>query len=302
MFFNRPEVTERVMDTVRRFAPSVMFLVQDGPRPTHPDDEALCARTRAIAENIDWECEVHRIYADSNLGVRQRFLTGLDEVFATVASAIILEDDCLPDDSFFPYCETLLARFAADDRVGMISGNNFLRGGRVSDDSYFFTPDVRIWGWATWRRVWQEFSADEQHHKWSEKVSAPAISRLHSPIRRRSMARMAAVVDSLDTWDVSFVLHCLQRGYLNATPAVNLVRNIGFGASSTHTSFHSFTDDIPTDRMLFPLIHPAEVVDLPHAGVVEARAHRRLWLSFPLRHPIDFTRRVLGYVSRKIFR
>ena len=302
MFFNRPHPTAQVMDTIRRCEPPVMFLVQDGPRPTHPDDEALCATTRAIAENIDWECDVHRIYAETNMGVRERFLSGLDQVFDTVDSAIILEDDCLPDDSFFPFCRELLDRYADDNRVGIISGNNFLRGVRVSEDSYFFTPDVRIWGWATWRRVWQDFSAAEKNLNREGATRKQAVNRLHSPTRRRSMARMATLIDSLDTWDVSFVLHCLSRGYINVTPAVNLVRNIGFGAQSTHTSFHSFTDDIPTHPMSFPLRHPVDVVDRVDAGRVEAKAHRRLWLSFPLRHPVDFTGRVVGYLWRKVFR
>lgn len=302
MFFNRPEPTTQVMNAIRQARPDTLILVQDGPRPHHPSDEATSYATRAIAEEIDWECEVHRVYAETNLGVRQRFLTGLDTVFDLVESAIILEDDCLPDPSFFPFCDELLTRFAHDDRVGIISGNNFLHGNSPTPDSYFFSPDVRIWGWATWRRVWREFSAAEKSRTWDDTTVSLAVGRLHSPVRRRAMHHMARIVESLDTWDVSFVLHCLHKGFVNATPSVNLVRNIGFGAQSTHTSFHSFTDDVPTGTLSFPLRHPASVVDTPEAGRIEARAHRRLWVTFPLRHPIDFAGRALRYVWRRFFR
>lgn len=253
---------------------------------------------RAVAENIDWDVTIHRIYSETNLGVRGRFLTGLDEVFSTVDRAVILEDDCEPDTSFFPFCDELLARYETDNRVGMISGNNFLRGSRVTGDSYFFTPDVRIWGWATWGRVWREFSEAERERTWSEHKRREAISRLDSPQRRGAMTRMAKILDDLDTWDVSFVLHCLDRGYLNITPEVNLVRNIGFGHDSTHTTFHSFADDIPTGPLSFPLRHPDTVASTPEAGAIEAREHRRVWLTFPLKHPIDFTRRALAYLRQ----
>ena len=302
MFFNRPGPLGRVMEALRASKPPVVFLVQDGPRPHHPDDAALVGEARAVAENIDWDATVHRIYSDTNLGVRGRFLTALDEVFSAVDRAIILEDDCEPDGSFFPFCDELLERYEPDERVGMISGNNFLRGHRVTGDSYFFTPDVRIWGWATWSRVWREVSETESQRTWSESQYREAISRLDSPQRRSAMARMARIIDGLDTWDVSFVLHCLDRGYLNITPEVNLVRNIGFGADSTHTAFHSFADDIPTGSLPFPLRHPETVASTPEAGIVEAREHRRLWRTFPLHHPVEFTRRALSYLRQVVSR
>jgi len=300
MFFNRAEPTKQVMATIRACRPTTLFLVQDGPRRNHPDDIAACQAARAIAEDIDWECEVHRIYAETNLGVRERFLTGLDEVFDRVEAAIIVEDDCVPDPTFFPYCDELVTRYADDERVGIISGNNFLRGASVTADSYFFTPDVRIWGWATWGRVWKEFSDTERSRQWTLSATQQATNRLESPTRRRAMVKMASVVDSLDTWDVSFVLHCLARGFVNVAPSVNLVKNIGFGGQSTHTSFHSFTDDIPASAMSFPLQHPRTVEATRGAGVLEARAHRRLWLTFPLAHPVDFSRRVVTYLWRRL--
>jgi hypothetical protein len=298
MFFNRPEVTRRVIDQIRRAKPPVLFLVQDGPRLSHPGDEALVESTRAVAETIAWDCTIHRIYAKENLGVRKRFMTALDEVFATVDRAIILEDDCYPDSSFFAFSDEILERFANEPRVGMVSGNNFLRGKRVSDDSYFFTPDVRIWGWGTWARVWREFSAAEEKRVWEKAELDRAISRLDSSPRRAAMRRMSGMLRALDTWDVSFVLHCLDRGYLNVAPAVNLVRNIGFGADSTHTAFHSFADDVPAEAITFPLRHPRAIESNPRAGHVEASVHRALWWRFPLLHPIEFSKRVLAYLGQ----
>jgi hypothetical protein len=296
IFFNRPDTTRRTLAAIREVRPTKLYLIQDGPRANVPGEKALVEVTRNAAEEVDWDCDVVPIYSEVNLGLRQRVTTGLDQVFSTEERAIILEDDCLANPSFFRFTDELLDRFADDERIGTISGNNFLRGNFVSTDSYFFSPDVRIWGWGTWSRVWQDFSANGLDYKWSQSEASAVLSGFPSPTRRKNLLRMADQSTTLDSWALPFVLHEQRRGHVSVVPEVNLVKNIGFGGRSTHTRFESFTDEIPTKRLEFPLRHPDAVVVNDKAGKLEHALHRKLWLTFPFRHPLDFVGRVLRYL------
>ena len=284
------------MAQIRRAKPRTLYLVQDGPRPGVLGEEALVEVTRNIAEAVDWDCNVVRLYSEQNLGLRERVVTGLDRVFAEVERAIILEDDCVANDSFFRFCDEMLDHYADDERVGTVSGNNFLRGRFVAEDSYFFSPDVRIWGWATWRRVWQDFSAEGLNHEWSRDEASKVLTNFPSPSRKKALLSMAASAHKINSWALPFVLHCQRRNYLSIVPEVNLVKNIGFGSGSTHTRFESFTDELPTRRLEFPLRHPGEVARNDEAGKLENALYRKMWLTFPLAHPVSFLGRVFRYL------
>ena len=296
LFFNRPDTTARVMEVIRQVKPAALYLVQDGARPEVEGELALVAQARHVAEEVDWDCAVTTVYSEVNRGLRERVVTGLDRVFSEVEKAIILEDDCVPDASFFVFAEQMLARYADDQRVGTVSGNNFLRGHRVSNESYFFSPDVRIWGWATWARVWRDFSAEGLSHDWTRAEASRVLENFPSPSRRRALIDMADRAHTINSWALPFVLHCQRRGYLSVVPETNLVTNIGFGSGSTHTRFESFTDDIPAQPLAFPLRHPDEVSANKRAGKLETSLHRRLWVSYPLRHPLDVLGRILRYL------
>lgn len=295
IMFNRPELTRQVAERVAQAKPQAVYLIADGPRPSHPTDVEACQATRDAVMSINWPCPVFTNFAEENLGLRRRVSTGLDWLFESVDAAIILEDDCLADSSFFPFATELLDRFRDDERVGLVSGNNFLRGARINDDSYFFASDARIWGWATWRRVWQDFSDSGLSRFWSEEEAQKVVSQLGSHQRQRDLVSDVGHIGQIDSWALPFVLHSLSRGYLNVVPRVNLVSNIGFGADSTHTKFENFVVDIPAESIDFPLTHPADVSDSPEAGRLEERISKRQWLWFPLRHPIDFLGRLFRY-------
>lgn len=296
IFFNRPDTTRRTLAAIRRAQPTKLYLIQDGPRLDVPGEQALVEVTRNAVETVDWDCDVVPIYSETNMGLRKRVTSGLDQVFSFEERAIILEDDCLAHPSFFQFTEELLERFADNDQIGTVSGNNFLRGKFVTENSYFFSPDVRIWGWGTWRRVWQDFSENGLDYRWLPSEASTVLSGFPSPTRRKSLLRMAEQSTTLDSWALPFVLHEQRRGHLSVVPEVNLVKNIGFGGRSTHTRFESFTDEIPTRRMEFPLRHPEGVTVNKQAGKIEHALHRRIWLTFPLLHPLNFMGRVLRYL------
>src|SRR5579871_4386735 len=152
--FNRPDTTRQVFQEIRRVRPPVLLVVADGPRRDHPEDEQLCRETRAVAEEVDWPCQVLTEYSDVNLGCRHRPASGLDWVFSQVEEAIILEDDCVPHPSFFRFCSELLSRYRDDARIGTIAGTNVQGGRKRGGASYYFSKYPTIWGWASWRRAW----------------------------------------------------------------------------------------------------------------------------------------------------
>ena len=299
LVFNRPEHTRIVANRVREARPRAVYVVADGPRPVNSTDEQLCADVRGVIGDIEWDCPVHTLYAENNMGLKARVSSGLDWVFDHEESAIILEDDCLPDPSFFPYATELLERYASDARIGIVSGNNFLRGHSIDDHSYYFSPDVRIWGWATWARVWKDFSREGLNHQWSVEQARQAVARIQSSARRKSLIREAERAHRLNSWALPFVLHAQRQNYLSVVPRENLVTNIGFGAGSTHTKFESFTAEVPTSSLQFPLIHPDTVRAHPTAGRLEARLERREWLTYPLRHPLDVLGRAWRYLRSR---
>src|SRR5262249_6755423 len=124
MTFARPDPTARVFEATRRARPGRLFVVADGPRPGHDGDAAACEAARAVTERVDWDCDVRRHYADANLGVKRRIVTGLDWVFDQVEEAIVVEDDCMPHPTFFRFCDELLARHRETEQVMTIGGNN----------------------------------------------------------------------------------------------------------------------------------------------------------------------------------
>ena len=299
LLFNRPGVTRQVVDRVAQARPRSVYLVADGPRADSPADADLCAEVREIATSADWYGQVHTLFAETNMGLKARVSSGLDWVFDNEDSAIILEDDCLADPSFFPFATELLHRYADNPEIGVVSGNNFLRGRYVDDYSYYFSPDVRIWGWATWSRVWRDFSQNGLNHQWSMDEARQVVSRIQSSARRQSLIREAEKVHRLNSWALPFVLHAQREDYLSIVPRENLVTNIGFGADSTHTKFESFTAEVSTKSIDFPLVHPGRVQAHPAAGALEARLEKLEWVSYPLRHPLDVLGRAWRYLRSR---
>ena len=126
LLFRRSEETARVFERIRQARPRKLFLIADGPRPGNQEEARSCEAARAVVERVDWPCDVVRDFAEENLGLKRRIPSGLDRVFGEVEEAIVLEDDCLPHPSFFPYCEELLDRYRDDERIVHIAGSQLL--------------------------------------------------------------------------------------------------------------------------------------------------------------------------------
>lgn len=257
LIFNRPHTTERVFAEIARARPPKLLVVADGPRSNRPGEELLCAQTRAIVERIDWDCEVLTNFAEQNMGCKKRIASGIDWIFTQVPEAIILEDDCLPEPSFFRFCEEMLIRYRDDERVGMVSGGNLQFGRRRGDYSYYFSRYTHIWGWATWRRAWQHYDRDIE--QWPAFRQEGWVQQLFDrPGEQLYWEQSFELVHGgkLDTWDCSWTFASLLRGMLQIVPNVNLISNIGFGADATHTHVVGEHANMPTAPIEFPLTHP----------------------------------------------
>jgi hypothetical protein len=257
IIFNRPDTTDRVFQAIRQAQPKQLLVIADGPRADRPGEAEKCAATRAVIDRVDWECEVLTNYSDINLGCKHRVSSGIDWVFSQVEEAIILEDDCLPAPSFFPFCQTLLEKYRDDDRIAMISGTNCQQGNTRTSYSYYYSKYPHIWGWATWRRAWKNYDVDMKtwpackqdnllravfHDDYESDFWSGEFDGIHS--------------GKVDTWDGQWAYTCFSQNQLSVIPGKNLISNIGFGINATHTT----GTDSPWSNMLshdvWEITHP----------------------------------------------
>ena len=294
--FNRPDLTAQVFAQIRAWKPVELHLIVDGPRAGKELDQALVDEVQHIVSGVDWPCDVHTDFADSNMGLKARITSGLSKVFSSAEAAIILEDDCVPDQTFFSYCDELLVRYRESPAVGVIGGTSRLGGYRASTYSYDFSSDLRIWGWATWARTWKGFiDSGDLDASWSKSERDQILEKFPAGPRRASMATMLSKAAQLDSWALPFAVHCRARGYLSTVPEVNLVENIGFGNRSTHTTFEDYVAHVKSEPLTFPLRHPPEVRENPNVDRLESSRDRREWWRYPLRHPWDTLGRFARY-------
>jgi hypothetical protein len=260
IIFNRPDTTELVFTEIAKAKPAKLLVVADGPRSGRKGEVEKCALTRSIIDRVDWDCEVLTNFSEINLGCKVRVSTGIDWVFKQVEEAIILEDDCLPDPTFFKFCQELLKRYRDDQRIGMISGDNLQFDRLQNDESYYFTKYVHIWGWATWRDRWQK-SYDVNLKKWPLIRDQGRIADIIP--NRYEQNYWASIFDKvyknkIDTWDYQWVFSNWVEGRINVAPSVNLISNIGFNRlDATHTTGSEAESNLPTLNIQFPLKHPA---------------------------------------------
>ncbi|GAB4012764.1 hypothetical protein [Nocardioides ultimimeridianus] len=272
--FNRPDLTRRLLEAVRAARPRHLLVVADGPRPDRPEDAPRCAEVRALVDDFaarSGETRVESRFSERNLGVEGNVETGLDWVFERVERAIVLEDDCLPDLTFFRFCEELLDRYADDRRVWQVAGNGLgVPQALFGDDSYAFTAWASVWGWATWAARWQRhralFPRDHAasgHDRGDRPVRTRPVdldrAQLVTRGARRHFAEAAASTDVVTHgWDKHWWLTVMAEGGLCVTPAHSLVENVGFGEHATHTTGGG-ADYGRARPAAFPLRHPARV-------------------------------------------
>jgi len=258
LIFNRPETEKRILEAIKIAKPEKIYVAADGPRPTKEGEKIKCeAARRLIDEKIDWGCEVKKLYRKDNMGCKNAVSSAINWFFENEEEGIILEDDCLPSNSFFKFAEEMLDKYRDDERINIISGDNFQKKNAVYSGSYYFSKYSHIWGWATWKRSWEKYDVkikdwprlkNDRNIKFGDFIEDKYWRMIFDKVYK----------GEIDTWDYQLAYTGFKNRLLNVMPAKNLVENIGIGVNATHTFANQ---EVPRAKeMPFPLKHPKEIV------------------------------------------
>ena len=269
LFFNRPSSFSQVFAEVKKARPSRLFLYQDGPRGER--DMAGIEACRQIAEDIDWECDVHRMYQEKNYGCDPSEYISQKWAFSIVDKCIVLEDDDVPSQSFFPFCKEMLDRYEHDERVVMISGFNTDEVSPDVPDDYFFTTVFSIWGWASWRRVIDRW--DGQYSFLDDDYNMHQLRQVVRERRyRTSMLQMCYDHRALgkEYYESIFWASMMFNNGLAIMPTRNMINNLGVTAGES-THYAGSLETLPhrlrcmftmqRHELQFPLRHPRYVIE-----------------------------------------
>jgi hypothetical protein len=259
----RPLLVKLLLERAKSCRPSRLWIIADGPAALQGEvGRILCVNAREEAEKgISWECEVRKVYSETNLGLDARIETGLDAVFAEEKHAVILEEDCHPKADFFPFMQAMLARYQDEEKIAAVSGNCYLPAHVPLECDYFFSRYVQIWGWATWRRAWNQHRA--QKFSWPCEGFAEYFPKSKRDEQDYWNLVMKRVVDGgLQSWDYHFLWFFWKENRLAVLPSQNLVDNLGFGVNATNTG------DSATDpgwqrqgRLIPPYRSPGQILE-----------------------------------------
>jgi hypothetical protein len=269
IFFNRPFQTKLVFEQIRKARPSKLYLYQDGPRIGNKDDFINIQKCREIVENIDWKCETHKFYQEDNFGCDPSEFISQKWMFKHEEYGIVLEDDDIPSQSFFPFCKELLEKYKHDERINIICGMNHLGEHDDTEDSYLFTTSGSIWGWASWKRVIEKW---DENYKFLD--NKKAMDLLMRKIGKREYNKFIKTCKKHKKsgkahYETILVSSMYLNASLNIVPSKNLISNIGIAENSTHSvsSIKKLPKGIrrvffmKTNEFQFPLKHPEYIIE-----------------------------------------
>lgn len=281
IIFNRPEKTQAVFNVIRQVKPQRLYISSDGFRANIKGDEEKVLKTRDIVKNVDWECEVKTLFHERNLGCKLAVISAINWFFKNEEKGIILEDDCLPHVDFFKFCEELLNYYEKDQRIWVITGNNFQDGKIRGESSYYFSQYNHCWGWASWHRVWEKYDKDISF--WPDFKKSIQWS-MRGLIERKYWEEVFDKVynNIINTWDYQLTAALFYYNGLSIVPNVNLVSNIGYGLDATHTTN---SNDRHANLPIFGMDnikHPKEVIINSEADFYTFYKHiipQTLWIK-----------------------
>ncbi|MEM4605436.1 MAG: hypothetical protein QW103_00140 [Candidatus Pacearchaeota archaeon] len=273
LIFNRIETTKKVFAEIRKARPTKLYIAADGPRNEEEKKKTDAVR-KYVLENIDWPCKVKTLLRDKNLGCKYAVSSAITWFFENEERGIILEDDCLPSQSFFRFCQELLERYKDDERVMQISGTNIERISKIKED-YFFTPCFNAWGWATWRRAWKNY--DVEMKEWKKirfSKNFLEIVKDYSFLDKIKSWRLYQLTyaKKIDTWDYQWIFCCLINNALCIIPKKNLITNIGFKKGTHTTNYIEKEKSLKRFEMDFPLFD--------NNRIIKSEGYLRVYFTF----------------------
>lgn len=235
LIYKRPDLTKRVFESIRKIRPMKLYVSADGPKWNNNDEIEACNETRKIINEIDWDCEVKTKFNKYNTGCRLAVSGAISWFFENENEGIIIEDDCLPNISFFHFCSELLEKYRNDNTIGHIGGTNFQKGIVRGNGSYYFSNYSHVWGWATWKRAWNLYDLNLNNlNMFIEKEMINDIAYCVSEKNYWLDKFDSTNSGKINTWDYQWLFSLWFHKLKSITPNVNLVSNIGFDERGTH--------------------------------------------------------------------
>jgi hypothetical protein len=261
LIFKKPDTTKKVFEQIRKAKPKRLFVAANGPRPDKEEEVEKCQKAREIVNFVDWDCELKTLFRNNYLSCKISISSAIDWFFENVEEGIILEDDCLPSQSFFWFCQELLNYYRNDIRIMHIAGTNFEFNRKRGEGTYYFSKYCYIWGWATWKRAWKYFDVNMTNfEKFKTENQINNIFKIKQQ-QKYWMKIFQLVRDGkIDTWDYIWVFTCFINGGLCIMPNKNMVSNIGFGKESLHTKDENSIFSKMKVEEITEIIHPEFVL------------------------------------------
>ena len=276
--YRRFGTAEKVFESIREAKPPRLYFASNAPNPENKNEEQRVDKVRGLLDRIDWNCEVHTLFRDEHLSVKYSIPSAIDWFFENEETGIILEDDCLPSQSFYPFCDELLKKYRDNSSIMMISGVNFQDGIIRGEGSYYFSKHFHIWGWATWKNRWNKY--DICMTDWPYQKSNNMIDSVFCRFLQRlywSRVFDMTYKGEIETWDYQWNYTCWKNNGLSCTPNINLVSNIGFGDDSTFTKDSSSNaSKIPLSEIDFPLTYVDDTVNCEVADLYTSNNHYKI--------------------------
>ncbi|MEA5464685.1 class I SAM-dependent methyltransferase [Leptothoe sp. PORK10 BA2] len=262
LIFKRISSTKKVFSKIAQAKPEKLFIIADGPR--NPEEAEDCEKTRSIINRIDWECQVFTRFHERNIGSPYACSEGISWAFEHVERAIILEDDCLPELSFFKFCTFLLEHYQDNSNIMHIGGSNFLPNLPSDINGYYFSKYCPVWGWATWKRAWKKF--DINLSNWPEMKKTRLIKKYCKTSLEQNYWHFffeRVYKKKSVHWDYAWQFACWSNQGVSIIPNVNLVSNIGFGDNATHTkNSELYFSNLPKNHINIEKVVPLPKISL----------------------------------------
>jgi len=274
LIFNRPELLKQVFKEIRKIKPLKLYVAADGPRENYPADQEKCRSARKIIENIDWPCQVFKLYRDRNLNCKLAITPAIDWFFKQEKEGIILEDDCVPNKSFFKFCADLLEKYRDNEKIMHIAGTNLQANYWRGDGTYFFSQIPVIVGWATWQRAWKFYDINMKNWPLFLKQNKIASISDNKKIRRFALKKLNhAYKNDLDEWDYQWILTIWLQNGLAIIPNINLITNIGYNLEATHTKHLDQQANLANNIEIKEIIHPSFILPDKEADIFTYKTH-----------------------------
>ena len=262
LVFNRPRPTQRVFNQIKRAKPPKLYIACDGPRDGNQVDPINVENVKYICSQVDWPCDVKTLYRDNNLGCGLAVSSAIDWFFSYEEEGIILEDDCLPSNSYFRFCDEMLNLHRSNENIFLVGGYNKMQRWNNHKLDYFYSYFGGIWGWATWKRAWRfyDFKMSGLESFIESNSFVDHFGRKLGLMRQKQLVKAKTLIEAgkLDTWDYQWGFARNANRGLSCMPSVSLIQNIGFESDATHTS--SVSDAVFQEELEFPLRNNFNIV------------------------------------------